>query len=106
MAVSDWKWGDKILKCSCDGGRREASVWRRRSLRCAGVDTLENSSKIKTMLESVEMGSRRPCYVNPADPGQAFPMRVRDPFAFIGSAVAAVLPAMGWFVLLNRPRNL
>jgi hypothetical protein len=64
-----------------------------------------DSSKIKTMLESVEVGSRRPCYVNPADPGQAFLMRVRDPFAFIGSAVAPVLLAMGWFILLVRPRN-
>lgn len=52
------------------------------------------------------MGSQRACYVNPADPGQAFLMRERDPFAFIGSAVAPVLLAMGWFVLLNRPRNL
>jgi hypothetical protein len=26
-----------------------------------------DSSKIKTMLESVDMGSRRACYVNPAD---------------------------------------
>jgi hypothetical protein len=58
------------------------------------------------MLESLEVGSQRACYVNPADPGQAFLMRERDPFAFIESAVAPVFLGMGWFVLLNRPRNL
>jgi len=35
-----------------------------------GVDSLENSSKIKTVLESVEVGSWRDCYVNPADRGR------------------------------------
>ena len=63
------------------------------------------SSKIKAMLDSLEVGSQRACYVNPAEPEQAFLMREREPVAFIGSVVAPVFLGFGLFILLMRPRN-
>jgi hypothetical protein len=74
-----------------------------------GTDWLlqsSDSSKIKTMLQNLEVGGQKTCYVNPAAPDQAFLTRERNPYAYIGSAFGPVFLLMGWFVLLMRPKEL